>query len=198
MPQARLPDINTSFNFYRGKAITHLQGKNYTGAIGSLYAFNNDLQKNYQVKISTKEYNEKISFDKEAVCTGCNERVVWDNVITYTLLNNSSIVMLTGQKLDTVWDCLKCKKVNKVSKTQFKQKVLAKPYRLKIVPEPPEQNHGLIDSLTFDRKFQVWFWQFLDELEGAAAQFRDDNWQKEDEQGNQDDDINTEDDDFTE
>ena len=75
MPQARLPDINTAFNFHRGKAITLKASGNYVGAIGSLYAFNNCLQKDYQIKISTKEFNDKVNLDKEVVCNNCDKQV---------------------------------------------------------------------------------------------------------------------------
>ena len=198
MPQARLPDINTSFNFFRGKAITHLLGKNYVGAIGSLYAFNNDLQKNYQIKISTKEYNEKINLDKEVVCSYCKVQSKNKDIKVYKLLNSGTVLLLTGKQYEDVWECQSCHKDNRLSETKFIQKVLAKPYCIKIVPEPPVKKDGLENALTFHKQFETWFWQFLDELEAAAAQFRDDNWQKEDEQGNQDDDINTDDEDFTE
>lgn len=191
MPQARLPDINTAFNFHRGKAITNLGGRNYVGAIGSLYAFNNCLQKEYQIKISTKVYNEKVNQDMEVVCSFCQEQIKRKDIQTYQSLNSGIALMLTGKDYQEVWDCPKCHKSNKLSKTRFIQKVLAKPYCIKLVPEPPIRQDGLMDSITFNKRFDAWFWQFMDELEAAAAKFRDDNWQKSDNLGNMDSEINT-------
>ena len=180
MPQARLPDINTAFNYYRGKAVTSWLGKNWSAAIGSLYAFNGCLPKDYRVKISSKEYNDKTRQDIQVYCGHCNKEFNHYDITPYTMLLPMLLQHLAGSEYIKVWRCSECNKTNKLETTRMVQKVLAKPYFLQVVPEPPNRSDGLIDRTNFDKKFGSWFWSFLDELETQAAKFRDDNWQKKD------------------
>ena len=190
MPQARLPDVNTGFNYHRGKAVSSWQGRNYTAAVGSLYAFNGELPDAYRVKISTKKYNELTRQDLELVCPECEQQTKFNNVKIMNILTPLIVSSLTGQETMKMWHCNKCDKLVRFDKTKKIQKVLALPAFLKVVPEPPQRKDGLMDRKTYDKIFSRWFWQFLDELEAQAAQFRDDNWQKE---GNiENEDVDTE------
>ena len=85
-----------------------------------------------------------------------------------------------------VWNCPACDSENRLSQTRMIQKVLALPSFIKVVPEPPQRKDGLTDRKTYHKIFSRWFWQFLDELEAQAANFRDDNWQKDGQSENED------------
>ena len=85
---------------------------------------------------------------------------------------------LSGKQTTQIWHCPECKTENRLSKTRMIQKVMSLPSFIKVVPEPPQRKDGLTDRKTYHKIFSRWFWQFLDELEAQAANFRDDNWQK--------------------
>lgn len=172
MPQARLPDINTSFIVYRRESISSWKSKTYDSAIGSLYAYNALLYPNYGVKVSTQEYNKLTKLDMIAECSKCQDQTNLKTLKIIGLLNTLIIGVITEDKYQKIWVCSKCNNQNKLMETKIVQKVLQEPHYLKIVPEPPSRRDGLNDRRTFHMKFSVWFWSTLTELEAEAARFR--------------------------
>lgn len=95
------------------------------------------------------------------------------NILVPDLIN-----FISGNEYEKAWKCDKCNKENKLFETEFEQEVLAEPCYLQVIPNPPVQRDGLMDRNQFNKKFSVWFWTFLNELEAQAAKYREDNWQK--------------------
>ena len=180
MPQARLPDINAAFTKYRNEAIISWKGLNYPSCIGSLFAFNGLLASKYRVKVSTSLYREKIRNDIIVTCKECDKESDFKTVKVFDLLLPMISRFIVESQTQKVWVCPKCNKNNDLLNTKMVQKVLQEPSFLQVVPNPPERKNGLLDRTSYHRKFSVWFWQFIDELEAQAAQFRDDNWVKKD------------------
>ena len=177
MPQARLPDINTAFIIYRREAINSWRGERYDAAIGSLYTFNGLLGEPYRIKISNKEFDEKIQDDIVATCEGCNGEIDFKTVKVYNLLLSSISGMISDKQYERCWSC-KCGYTNRLFTTKLIQKVRAEPYYLKVVSKPPKRSEGMMNRTKFKIAFSIWFWSLLNELEASAAKFRDDNWKK--------------------
>ena len=66
--------------------------------------------------------------------------------------------------------------------TAISQTMLQNPTYLGIVPDPPERKNGLMDRMKFNIEIERWGWLLLNEEENKMAKFRDDNWNKGDEE----------------
>lgn len=69
-----------------------------------------------------------------------------------------------------------------LSNTSISQTILQNPTFLGIVPDPPQRKDGLMDRMKFNIEIERWAWLVLNELEFKMAKFRDDNWNKGDEE----------------
>lgn len=178
--QSRLPDINTSFNTYRTRAIMAIDSKKYTVCVGALYALNGLLPAEYRVEIDDDVFLEKTKTDKYVVCNNkkCNVETDYNLIKIHQVPVDPLVTLLTKKTKEWVWNCPKCNTQNAMEQTKVIQTVLKKPYFLKVVPEPPNRQNKNLDRKTFDRKFETWAWTLLDELEERMAQYRDDNWDR--------------------
>ena len=179
MPQARLPDINTAFVMYRRECITNYKSKNYSLCIGSIYALNALLPDKYRVKISDIEY-EKLTQKRYLMpCPKCLEQFDISKIVRKKVLVPTIEQFVTNTELEEIWLCPKCDVANTFDKEELIQQIPQEPFFIHCVPHPPTQKDGLISRNRYHRKFTVWFFQIVTELEERMAQFRDDNWQKE-------------------
>lgn len=179
MPQARLPDVNTAFIKWRNKIVTALEAEKYTAALGSLNNFNACLPKEYQVKVSTDLYNEKLQDEKLLVrCNHCSENIDYRTIKKMVIVCTPIEQLITSSSTKSVWLCSLCNGENLTTRSEFIRAKLPNPYYLGIVPDPPERKDGILDRVTYHRKIEHWAWTMLGELEFKAAQFRDDSWQK--------------------
>jgi hypothetical protein len=172
MPQAALPDLNTAFIIYRREAINALKGQRYDACFGALYAINGLLPKEYRVNVSTKLYNEKISLEIMAVCNHCKDKVNYKEIKIYDLLSPLIVGLITGSESEKVWNCTKCGKSNKLSKTDIIEPVLQEPNFTKMMPKPPERKNGLLDRVSFHREISRWVWTMIVELEAQMSNYR--------------------------
>jgi len=172
MPQARLPDINTSFIIYRRESIAGWKRQDYDSATGSLYAFNGLLPEKYRVIISTKQYNEKTDLGAVAECNFCSVQTDYKTLDIINLLNPLIVGIVSNSEYEKIWNCTKCHKDNKLLESKIFLKVLQEPNYLKVVTKPPERKEGIMDRTQFHIKYSIWFWGFLNELEAEAARFR--------------------------
>ena len=179
MPQARLPDVNTAFIKWRNKVVTALESFKYTAALGSLNNFNACLPREYQVKVSTDLYNQKLEDEKLLVhCTKCGADVDFRHVRKELVLCDPMEEMITKKKHKSVWRCSACNTQNLTNTSEFTKANLPNPYYIGVVPDPPERKDGILDRHEYHRKIERWCWIMLGELEFMAAKFRDDSWQK--------------------
>lgn len=185
MPQARLPDINTAYIKYRTEAIMALKGRDYNIMHGCIVAINALLPAEYQVIISSPDYDEQAKAETTYHCNHCEQDIEKEHIRVFELLPNAMQLLLHGHNTNKVWDCIKCHKLNQLDNTRISQTVLQNPTFLGVVPEPPTRTNGLMDRMRFNIEIERWGWLILGELEFKMGKFRDDNWKK----GNNDDDI---------
>ncbi|MDC8437975.1 MAG: hypothetical protein LV468_03115 [Candidatus Nitrosotenuis sp.] len=179
MPQAVLPDINTSFIKWRNKIATALEARNYTAVFGSLNNFNACLEDKFQVHISTPEYELKLAAEKLlCVCAKCKKPQDYRTVHKLNQRTTPLIELLRKIKYEQVWICPDCNHDNLIQKTEFLQEKIPNPCYLGVVPDPPKRRDGIMDRKSFHKKFENWTWTFFGELENAATKYRIANWQK--------------------
>jgi hypothetical protein len=192
LPQARLPDINTQFIKFINKAVTSLDSKNYEDCIGSCYSVNALLASDYQITISTKEYENRTNLGMSAHCKFCTEKFDFRDLKIIQMVPSVLYSSVSGAGESKIWYCPSCDKENNLSETKLVQGRLKEPHYLKVVPKPPERKAGLMSRTTYHNKFSQWFWLFMTELQSEMARFRDDNWTKKDQLFG-DEDIDTSD-----
>ena len=179
MPQAVLPDINTSFIKWRNKIVTSLESLNYTAVLGALNNFNACLDDKYVVKISSEEYQAKLTAEKLLCnCSKCKKDQDYRQVKKRSRRTSALVEMMTGQNYEKIWICDSCNYQNLITQTDFTKTKLPNPYYLGVVPDPPGRKDGILDRKGFHRKFEAWVWSYFGELEHAATKYRIDNWQK--------------------
>ena len=182
MPQSRLPDINSAFIRYRSEAIHALQTKNWSAMHGALNGINSLLPVEYQVVISTQDHEQLAKTEITYACGSCSEAIDKSDVQVFELMPDSMQSLLHGRTFNKVWNCIKCNSTNMLNTTAISQTMLQNPTYLGIVPDPPERKNGLMDRMKFNIEIERWGWLLLNEEEFKMAKFRDDNWNKGDEE----------------
>ena len=185
MPQAILPDLNSAYIRYRNLILEKISSKDWTLCFGALFAINGILPKDYQVTVSSIEYNKKTQTGLIMVCGYCTEDIKEnDKVITrptehdskkvviYNKLQDSVNQVLTGKKFIKLWDCPKCKKTNKLDKTEIIRTALQEPVHFQVVPNAPERKDGIAQRSNYDIDVEKWILQFLGELEYQMGKYR--------------------------
>jgi len=115
------------------------------------------------------------------------------------VIQNSQIGFLTNQSLTDVWFCPKCKVMTELQQTDFVQEEVPDPSYFNVVPNPPMLKDGLMSRTKYAREFTKWFWLVMGELGDRISGFRDENWQRGNEndeyedylEGGEEDDTNT-------
>lgn len=181
MPQARLPDINTAFNTHRKRAILAIEDTNWTEALGALYAINACLPEEYRVIISNQKYDELTKEDLIAYCNKCKEYTNRNMIKIISVLTSPLEQLITNETTRKMWFCPQCKQENRLVDTNMEQTILAQPYYIGVIKLPPSRTDDIVSHLTYDRVMERWCWTMLTELEQKMAQYREDNWKKEDE-----------------
>lgn len=193
MPQSRLPDINNAFVSYRNDFKTAISKDNFASAMGSLQVLNALLPIEYRVRISTEEYSRLSKTKKYKKCTCCNEESEDEITPVQEILTNSITDFVLARKSERLWNCPKCNEWNKIINTPRINQVLDSTMVFGVVPEPPvrengvasinpmkdESGHFLSNEKRYNFLMKDWLWRFDREVEERIAQYRDDNWQKE-------------------
>jgi len=197
--QSRLPDINTYFVKFTNKALSSLESKNFSSCVGAINSINSLLPKDYRVRISDKEYEEKTTQNLLVECESCKEQTKRKEITISKVIQSSQVGFLTSQGLTDVWFCPKCKHMTELAQTDFVQEEVPDPSYFSVVPNPPRLRDGLMSRTKYSREFIKWFWLVMGELGDRISNFRDDNWQKGNEsdeyedylEGNEEDDKDT-------
>jgi len=190
-----LPDISSSFGFWRTFAVNKISQKDYNGACAGLYNLNGCLTEEYVITISTNEYEKAVQEQSYFQCDHCTmmieeitnkgrddesrvkvevpTEIPYNDVRILNLISPLIESIVTGNQIQKVWVCPKCKKNNIMSGewniiTPRKEK----PYYLKIVPECPIRLSGLASRFGWEQKFAKWFYNFLEEIQVSMKQYR--------------------------
>lgn len=183
MATARLIDINTAAIVYRTKCLIALDKHMYRNCVGAINSMNALLpadadDKVYRIIIDSDQYESKINASYIMVCTHCEKEIEYDMIKVMDFLVSSNEWIVTGDKMDKVWFCPKCKEQNKLSITRIIESTLEKPYYYRYVPEPPEYKTGLLSQIEFHNRMSEWVWNCITNIEEGFTRFRDDNWKR--------------------
>ena len=190
-----LPDISSSFGFWRTYAVNKIEKKDYNGASAGLYNLNGCLTDEYVVTISTRGYEKAVQEQSYFQCDHCTmeieeisnkgeddevrEKITIPSEIPYNEVEILEMIsplvegIITGNKTIKIWVCPKCKKDNVMGDAwNIITPTKEKPYYLKIVPECPIKLSGLSTRLGWDSKFSKWFYNFLEEIQVSMKNYR--------------------------
>ena len=190
-----LPDISSSFGFWRTFAVNKISQKDYNGASAGLYNLNGCLTEEYVITISTRGYEKAVKEQSYFQCDHCTmqieeitnkgeddevrEKVKIPSEIPYNEVKIFELIcpliegIITGNKIIKIWICPKCKKENVMNgEWNIITPTKEKPYYLKIVPECPIKLSGLSTRLGWDNKFSKWFYNFLEEIQVSMKNYR--------------------------
>jgi len=157
MPQARLPDINTQYIKFTNEAVNSWKSKSYESCLGSLFALNGMLPKDYRVTISNDDYLEKTKEVLIVVCADCGVETNKDKIKIRHLMLPMLDSILAKTMYEDFWFCPKCNTRNKLNKTEMILNKRVDPSFNQIVPKPPMRHDGLMDRSKYHAKFTLWF-----------------------------------------
>ena len=183
--EAKLPNINAAFIYWRSQSVKAMSLKDYDAAAGSLNNINALFPEEYKVSINTKEYNKLMDERVIYQCRFCKAETNFKEIriIKVNLSIIDSIIHKTNQI--NVWVCPnpKCRKENELSDTEIiieKKMALTEVdgsypstlIFLKVVPTFPIKQVGIADRQVFPVKFSNWFYLYLRELEYQLGLYR--------------------------
>lgn len=178
MVQAKLPDLNTQWIMSKREAWTAFKNRDYDGCKAALDDINAMLtkinEKDYQVQISEKKYNELIKLEKIYRCNKCKKEIPKSQVTIKKIDTSSFVRTLTNTKQETIWSCPDCKEDNILSRTDIVEPTLKEPHYLKVIPPAPERKDGIMDRRNFHKRFRSWARLFMKELSRSMAEYRND------------------------
>ncbi len=167
-----LPDISSTFAFWRANAIISFRENNLHGAEAALYNINSCLTEEYIITIDTAEYQKGIHEAIIYECSFCKAYTPIKHVNFYKMLLPLIDQIVLGEEYIEVWDCIKCKKqVPRINATIIHEK-RASPFFQKFMYEPPKRELGLLYRYNFTPKFRKWFYKFLELLQHQLALYR--------------------------
>lgn len=178
MPQARLIDINTAAIKYRNIAHASFNGRKYPNCYFAVYTLNGLLPEKYRVKVSTQEYEKLTHLDIKVKCPRCEDEHDYHQIKQFDILLPLDGQIILQRPRQKVWVCSHCRQLNKISGDYMIQPKLAEPHFLKVIPAVPIRRQGLADRTRYHNVFSTWFGLAMKEIEAQIANFRDDNWNK--------------------
>jgi len=190
-----LPDISSSFAFWRTYAVNSIKQHDFDGACGGLYNLNGCLTEDYVITISTKEYEKSIheqSFYQCNYCTMLIDKIInkgeedertekvevpseipCNEVKILEILNPNMEFFITGNKYEKVWVCPSCKKDNIKGKDWNVIKPKKEmPFYQKVVPQCPVRLKGISGRVKWINNFTGWFYNFLEEIQVSMKFYR--------------------------
>jgi len=169
--QAKLPDINHIWIRWRNYGIQCIDQKNYKGSAGAVMEMNALFTDDYRIEISTKKYEQLRANSIMIVCPKCSEQYINHETRKFDLLLPHIDSVLANQKTKVSWQCSKCKNINFLSDSKIIATELQNPFYFKVIRDPPER-HGTIDRMGWHEKWQVWFFNAMEELEHQLGRYR--------------------------
>ena len=188
MVTSRLIDINTAAITYRNKCLIALEKKLYKTCTGCIKTLNSLLPEDeddvqYRIVFDDNEYKKVINSSDKIKCPKCEEEHDYNSVQFQQISLNWSEQIISQESETTIWFCTKCEKHNRLSESEIIEDVIRKPFYSRFVPEPPVNTQGLLSQINFHSDMVEWVWICLENLEDGFTRFRDDNWNKDKNQG---------------
>lgn len=189
-----LPDISSTFNFFRAYAVNALAREDYTEAAAGLYSINSSLDEKYIININDAEFKREIAESTFYNCNFCtmevekivnkgeeDERTKTETIPTrissskievYDWLPPGILSTMTSHKKIPVWKCPECNEMNPLVGTNIIHIKNTNPFFRSVIANPPRQGAGIITRLTFKLDFKKWFFDFLEQLNHTMMNYR--------------------------
>ena len=185
MPTARLIDVNTAAIVYRTKVLMALDKRQYESCIGGIKSMNSLLpedtdDKKYRIVFDTEQYESTIKDSYLIECPKCKKELPRNTIKIFPVTLRRREQIIFGIKTEDIWICTKCGKQNKLKNTKTIKTSLQSPYYHRILAEPPKIDQGLLSHMTYHKRMKDWVWMCLSSLEDGYTRFRDDNWNRHD------------------
>lgn len=167
-----LPDISSTFSFWRQYAVNCLSQKDYQGAEAGLHNVNACLTEEYLIELNSVKYNEETQESFLYVCGHCKEKTPQTEIRVFELLLPRMESYITEKKHMKVWECSHCLKDMPLEYTDMVHKKRSSPIYQKYMYELQKQPLGLMVKHDYMPKFRIWFYKFLVLLQHQMAIYR--------------------------
>jgi len=138
-----LPDISSTFAFWRANAIISYKENNLHGAEAALYNINACLTEEYIIEINTAQYEKEIHEAITYECVFCKAFTPIKEVYFFkALLPAIQQLVLREDRIES-WRCSKCDEAVPRKGTTIIHEKLASPFFQKFMYEPPRRENGL-------------------------------------------------------
>ena len=91
--------------------------------------------------------------------------------------------LMGAPDLMEVWKCKHCHKDSRLELCDVEDRHLSEPYYCGAVPSPPVRKPGLRGRTQYLTEFRAWAAQYIVEIEAGAAAYRQEYWQREEDDG---------------
>lgn len=125
----------------------------------------------YRIEISTTKYEQLRASSIKIECPKCSEQFSNSEIRKFDLLLPFIDSVLCGKMYRESWKCPKCEEMNFLSESKIITTEHQNPFYLKVIADPPVR-HGLIDRMGWHEKWQVWFFNAMEELEHQLGRYR--------------------------
>lgn len=189
-----LPDISSTFNFFRAYAVNALAREDYTEAAAGLHSINSSLDEKYIININDAEFKRETAENRFYNCNFCTmeiEKIINKgqedqrtkiDIIPSRIPSNQVYIMdwmppgllsvMTSHERIKAWRCPKCDETNPLVGTNVINVKNTKPYFRSVIGNPPRQGIGISTRLSFIVDFKKWFFDFLEQLNHTMMNYR--------------------------
>ena len=170
--QAKLPDTNQAWIYYRHMGVQSISEKDYSSAIAAINEMIALFPNEYRIEINTEKYKQTIREKLVLVCTKCNTEINYNDIKIMKLQNLGVVRLVTGTDFNDGWYCTSCHKINKLQNTRVIKEQKGLPFYHKIIPEPPIY-HGISDRKGWHNRMVKWFYDSLEEVDHQLGKYRE-------------------------
>jgi len=167
-----LPDISSTFAFWRSYAVNCLEKKNNRGDEAALYNINACLTEEYIITINKDKYEEQINDNIIYECIKCKAYTTYKDVRFGDLLLPHIDQCVLGKETVRVWQCTKCKELIELEYTSIIKEQRVSPYFQRFMYECPYPAIGMLLHYKYTPAFQRWFFKFLELLQHQLHLYR--------------------------
>lgn len=167
-----MPDLSSSFAFWRATAINATEKKDYHAAAAALHNINSMLTEDYLVTVDNAKYTETTTESITYECRSCHKTSSYSDIKICDITLSAFDSDVTGRKTSKQWFCKHCKKWTPQNQTEMVKSQHATPYYTGVVSTCPIDHHNMLDRRTYHPKFTKWFYNFLEELQHKLALYR--------------------------
>ena len=169
--QAKLPDINNIWIRWRNYGLQCIDQRNYIGVAGAVNEMNALFTDDYRIEISTTKFEQLREKSIKIECPKCLEQFSNSEIRKFDFLLPFIEGILAKQKTVKAWHCPKCEETPFLSESKIITIEHQNPFYLKVLPDHPVR-HSIADRMGWHERWQVWFFNAMEELEHQLGKYR--------------------------